>query len=176
MAKQRNPYIRVPLLIVVLIMLYYMPTREFLKVTFMLAVPFMILLGLMVRRPRYSWAWNLCAVGLVLVIGVYAYQLVHLPQRIQANIIIRNGAVLVTEGRYDEAIAAYQELGELGRNGTMQKKIAVAESEKTAHQQLEYARELINNGDIAEARQVLEGIESHTAAGQEARDLKQQLK
>lgn len=171
MEKKRNPYIRVPLAIAVLLMLYYMPTREFLKLTFMLGIPFIALLGLMVKKPRYSWAWNLCAVGLVLVICGYGYQLVHLPQRIQANIIIRNGAVLVTEGRYDEAISIYQQLDELGRSDTMQKKIAVAESEKTAHQQLEYAKELIDSGNLAEARQVLEGIEPHTAAGQEARDV-----
>ena len=31
MSNKRNPYIRVPLVIAVLVMLYFMPTREFLK-------------------------------------------------------------------------------------------------------------------------------------------------
>jgi len=176
MSNPRNPYIRVPLAIAALIMLYFMPTREFLKTTFILGVPFIFLWGYMVRQPRASLRWTISFLGMVLVLGVYGYQLVHLPERIQVRTIVRDGAALLAEGKYDEAIAAYQQLQDLGKAETMEEKIAVAELEKEAHLQMEYARELINQGNIAEARQIIEALPSHTRAGQEAGELLKSLK
>lgn len=176
MSKKRNPYIRVPLVIAFLIMLYFIPTREFLKTTFMLGIPFIFLLGLMVRKRRYSWLWNLCALGLLLVVAVYGYQLVHLPERIQVRTIISHGAALVAEGKYDEAIAGYQQLEKLGLGEQMKQRTAIAQSEKVAQQQLEAAREMINNGYTEGARQVLSAINPQTRAAQEARELLKTLK
>lgn len=172
----RNPYIRVPLAMAFLIMLYFRPTREFLKTTFMLGIPFIFLLGYMVKQPRNSWRWKISALGIILVLGLYGYELVHLPARIQVRTIITNGAGLVAEGKYDEAIAGYQQLGELGETATMEKKIAGAELEKDAHLQLEYARELIDQGNMGEARKIIEALPPGTRAAHEAGALLKNLK
>jgi len=171
MDKKRNPYIRVPLVIAVGIMLYFMPTREFLKLTFLLGIPFIFLLGFMVKKPRYSWGWNVCAVGLLVILGAYGYYLVHLPQRIQVREIITSGAALIANGQYDEAITKFEQLEKLGKPEQMKEKILEAQTEKEAHQQLEKARQQIDGGNIEEARKTIEGIPSNTRAAQEAKKL-----
>ncbi len=176
MSKERNPYIRVPLAIAFIAMLFFMPTREFLKATFLLGIPFVFILGFMVKRPRYSWAWNLAALLLLAVVVVYGYTLIHLPERIQVHRIVSNGAGLVAEGRFDEAIAEYEKLNDLGESERMQKEIAEAQKEKDARQQLNRAQELLNSGNQAEALQILEAIPAETRAGLEATKIRQDLK
>ena len=100
MDKKRNPYIRVPLVIAAGVMLYFMPTREFLKLTFMLGIPFIFIMGFMVKKPRYSLVWNVCAAVLLVIIGTYGYYLIHLPERIQVREIVTSGAALVANGQY----------------------------------------------------------------------------
>ncbi|MCX5779660.1 MAG: tetratricopeptide repeat protein [Firmicutes bacterium] len=175
MSNPRNPYIRVPLAIALFVMLFFMPTREFLKTTFIIGIPFIFLMGFMFRQPRNSWSWRLSALGLILIIGVYGYQLVYLPERIQVRGIITQGAGLVAEGKYDEAIAGYQKLGDLGKPVEMEKKIAAAESEKAAHLQLEYARQLIASGYTEEARMIMAALPAETRAAQEAKELLKNL-
>lgn len=175
MSKERNPYIRVPLLIVFIAMLFFLPTREFLKATFILGIPFIFILGFMVKRPRFSWGWNLAAIMLLAVLGVYVYTLYHLPERIQVHQIVSNGAGLVAEGRFDEAITEYEKLDELGQPERMAKVILEAQTEKLAHQQLEEARRLIDSGQGEEARQLLEQIPVETRAAVEARKLFREL-
>jgi len=175
MSNNKNPYIRVPLAITVIAMLFFMPAREFLKLTFMLGIPFIFLLGYMVKKPRYSIIWNICALGLLALIGVYGYYLVHLPERIQVREIISSGAALVAEGKYDEAISKFEKLDELGKPIQMKEKIEEAQTEKAAHQQLEKARQLIDEGKKDEARKVIDTIPANTRAAQEAKDLKKSL-
>ena len=172
MSNKRNPYIRVPLVIAVGVMLYFMPTREFLKTTFIIGIPFIFLLGYLVRKPRYTWTWNLCALGMLAVLGLYGYNLVHLPERIQVHEIISSGAALVAEGQYDEAIAKYEQLDELGKTERMKEKIAEAQTEKDAHLQLDRARQLIDGGNNEEALQVIESIPPNTRVAREARMLR----
>ena len=176
MSKERNPYIRVPLAIAFIAMLFFMPTREFLKTTFLLGIPFIFILGFMVKRPRYSWGWNLAALLLLAVVVVYGYSLIHLPERIQVHRIVSNGAGLVAEGRFDEAIAEYEKLDELDQSERMQKEIAEAQKEKDARQQLVRAQELLNSGNQEEARRILETIPAETRAGLEAVKIRQELK
>ena len=176
MSKERNPYIRVPLAIAFIAMLFFMPTREFLKATFLLGIPFIFILGFMVKRPRYSWAWNLAALLLLGVVVVYGYTLIHLPERIQVHRIVSNGAGLVAEGRFDEAIAEYEKLNDLDQGERMQKEIAEAQKEKEARQQLIRAQELLNSGNQEEARRILEAIPAETRAGLEATKIRQNLK
>ncbi|MEQ8202093.1 MAG: hypothetical protein ABRQ24_11810 [Syntrophomonadaceae bacterium] len=176
MSNNRNPYIRVPLAIAFITMLFFMPTREFLKVTFILGIPFVFILGYMVKRPRYSWSWNLAALLLLAITGLYVYSLVHLPERIQIHRIVSEGAGLVAEGRFDEAIAEYEKLDELGQSERMQEEIAETQKEKDAHQQLVQAKELIDSGSREEARQILETIPVGTRAGQEAKKIMRDLK
>ena len=176
MSKERNPYIRVPLAIAFIAMLFFMPTREFLKATFLLGIPFIFILGFMVKRPRYSWSWNLAALLLLAVVAVYGYTLIHLPERIQVHRIVSNGAGLVAEGHFDEAIAEYEKLNDLGESERMQKEIAEAQKEKDARQQLVQAQELINSGNQEEALRILEAIPAETRAGLEAARIRQDLK
>jgi len=171
MDKKRNPYIRVPLVIAAGVMLYFMPTREFLKLTFMLGVPFIFILGFMVKKPRYSLGWNACAAVLLVIIGTYGYYLIHLPERIQVREIVTSGAALVANGQYDEAIAKYEQLEKLGKPEEMKEKIMEAQTEKDAHQQLEKARQQIEVGNIDEARKIIEGLPPNTRAAQEAKQV-----
>jgi len=152
-----------------------MPTREFLKTTFIIGIPFIFLLGYLVRKPRYTWTWNLCALGMLAVLGLYGYNLVHLPERIQVHEIISSGAALVAEGQYDEAIAKYEQLDELGKTERMKEKIAEAQTEKDAHLQLERARQLIDGGNNEEALQVIESIPPNTRVAREARMLRKSI-
>lgn len=175
MNNKKNPYIRVPLVILAGVMLYFMPTREFLKLTCLLGIPFIFLLGFMVKQPRYSWKWYILAAGLLVILGVYGYYLVHLPERIQVREIITSGATLVANGQYDEAIAKYEQLEKLGKPEKMEEKIMEAQTEKEAHQQLETACQQIEIGNTEEAREILAGIPSNTRAGQEARKLLKSL-
>lgn len=171
MNKKRNPYIRVPLVIGIAIMLYFMPTREFLKLTFLLGIPFIFLMGFMVKKPRYSLGWIVCAAGLVFLLGVYGYYLIHLPERIQVREIVTSGATLVANGQYDEAIAKFEKLESLGKSEEMKEKIMEAQTEKEAHLQLEKARQQIEVGNQEEARKIMEELPPNTRAAQEAKQL-----
>jgi hypothetical protein len=148
-----------------------MPTREFLKLTFLLGIPFIFIMGFMVRKTRYSSGWNICAVGLLILLGVYGYNLIHLPERIQVRAIITSGAALVANGQYDEAIAKYEQLESLGKPEEMKEKIMGAQTEKDAHLQLEKARQQIDTGNIEEAREIMEELPPNTRAAQEAKQL-----
>lgn len=175
MNNNRNPYIRVPIAIAVVAMLFFTATREFLKLTFMLGIPFVFVMAFMVRQRQKSLAWSLSALVLVALIGVYGYFLIHLPQRIEIRQITTNGASLVAEGKYDEAIELYEGLGPLGKPDKMSALIAEAQTEKEAHQQLEKARQLAAEGNKAGAMEILNALPPATRAFQEAKDLKKQL-
>ncbi|NLN87718.1 MAG: hypothetical protein GX133_09020 [Syntrophomonadaceae bacterium] len=176
MSKEKNPYIRVPLAIAFIAMLFFLPTREFLKLTFLLGCPFILILGYMVKRPRYSLTWILAGLLLLPIVGYYVYSLIHLPERVQVHAIISEGAGLVAEGRFDEAIAEYEKLEEFGHVDRMEKAIAKAERERDARQQLIQAQELLNSGHEGEARKILEAIPVESRAGQEASKILRGLK
>jgi hypothetical protein len=175
MSDKLKPYLRLLLIITVAVMLYFIPTREFLKTTFMLGMPFIFILGFMIRKPRYSLTWSICALGLLLVSGTYVYNLIHLPERIQVKKIITSGAALVAEGQYDAAIEKFAGLEKLGRSEKMKEKISEAQIEKEAHQQLELAIELIEAGKKDEAKMIIEALPPNTRAAQESRNLRKSL-
>ncbi len=175
MSDSLKPYLKLLLIIIVGVMLYFVPTREFLKLTFMLGMPFVLLMGFMVRRPRYSMVWNICALGLLGVLVLYAYYLVHLPERVQVREIISSGAALVAEGQYDAAIEKFAGLEKLGKPEQMKEKISEAQIEKEAHQQLETARQLIETGKKDEAKRIIEALPPNTRAAQESRNLRKSL-
>lgn len=175
MNNGRNPYIRVPIAIAVVVMLFFTATREFLKLTFMLGIPFVFVMAFMVKQRQRSIAWSLSALVLAALIGVYGYYLVQLPQRIQIREITTNGATLVAQGKYDEAIELYGHLGSLGKPDKMQERIAEAETEKEAHLQLEKARQLMADGNLNEAKEILSNLPPTSRAFQEAKDLRKQL-
>ncbi|MFY9119752.1 MAG: hypothetical protein WAO57_05485 [Syntrophomonadaceae bacterium] len=164
----QNPFIRLPVAIAVIAALFYMPTREFLKITFIMGIPFILLLGVNMRQQRWGFKWILSACLLLLVVGAYGYLLTDLPERIETRRIISTGGALVAEGKYDQAIAEYCQLGDLGQIDKMQDKIAQAEEEKQAALNLEKGQELLEKGSVTEALQVLESIPGHTRAGRKA--------
>jgi len=176
MSDNLKPYMRLMVVIALGFMLYYMPTREFLKITFILGMPFIFLLGFMIKRPRYSLVWSICALGLAVVLGLYAYSLVHLPQRVQIREIVSNGAGLVAEGHFDEAIEKYKQLEQLGKPEEMKQKILEAQTEKNAREQLELARQQINAGNKSEALKIIDAIPGNTRAGREASKLRESIK
>ena len=167
----KGPYIRVGLVALVIGLLAWMPTREFLKLTFMVGIPFIFILGFMLKRERYSAAW---IISLVLLIGItagYGYLLTDLPERIEARRIISQGAALVAEGKYDQAINEYRHLEDLGRSEKMKEKIEAAQTEKAASEALSKGKALIKAGKPEQARRVLESIPPGTRAGREAKEL-----
>ncbi|MGE5392032.1 MAG: hypothetical protein ACM3PE_13320 [Deltaproteobacteria bacterium] len=167
----KRPYIRSGLVVLVIIMLAWLPTREFLKLTFMVGIPFIFILGFMLKKERYSFPWVVSLVLLIGIVGGYGYLLTDLPERIETRRIISQGAGLMAEGKYDQAIKEYRKLEALGRTAKMNEKIETARKEKAAQEALTEAKRLIKAGKPEQAKKVLEAIPEDTRAGGEAEDL-----
>lgn len=164
----KSPWVRLILLLLLVASLFYLPTREFLKVTGMLGIPAVFLAGFMHKQEKHSLQWRVAALCLVALGGTYLYLMVHLPERIEVRRIIASGSVLIQQGQYDRAIAEYSKLEKLGKTEKMQTKIEDAEREKKAQRDLELAKQMVNNGDYDEARKLIEAIPRKTRAGGEA--------
>ncbi|SHG37212.1 hypothetical protein SAMN02745221_00025 [Thermosyntropha lipolytica DSM 11003] len=162
------------LLLAIVLMFFSVALREFLKITFILGMPFIFLLGFWFKRPKYSAAWFLSLTGLVLIAGLYGYMLVNLPEKIEVRKIIIEGANLEAEGKYDQAIARYKELGRLGKKAKMEEKISQAEKEKKAYLILQKAKELIKEGQKEEGLCLLDSIPEGTRAYHEAQRMKRE--
>ncbi len=166
---------RTLLLAAIIAMLYYMPTREFLKTTFFLGMPFIIALAIMRKKTRYSFVWILALLALLGIGGGYIYLLSHLPEQIETRRIISEGGSLVAEGKFDQAIDEYKKLEGLGRAVKMEEKIAVAEREKSAAAVLQEARDLLAAGEREKAKSLLESIPGNTRAGVQAKRMQKSL-
>jgi len=167
----KGPYLRAGLVVLAIMMLFWMPTREFLKLTFMIGIPFIFILGFMLKKERYSLPWIISMVLLVGIVGGYGYLLTDLPERIETRRIISQGAALMAEGKYDQAINEYRKLEALGRGEKMNEEIEAARKEKTAKEALTEAKRLIKAGKPEQAKRILESIPGDTRAGGEAEDL-----
>ncbi len=166
--------LRWAVLLIVVTMLFYLPTREFLKVTFMLGVPFVFVLGYMVKQRRYSVPYVVSA-ALLLVIGAgYLYLLYSLPQRIEVRRIVMEGSELQGQGRYQEAIRRYRDLEALGKTQDMNERIAQVEKESYAAQLLQQAQQLHQDGQSQQALEVLNRITPGTRAAVKADKLKKE--
>ncbi|HNX29853.1 MAG TPA: hypothetical protein PKN87_10665 [Syntrophomonadaceae bacterium] len=175
MESSKAPLIRVGGTIIIIALLLYMPTREFLKMTFILGIPFVLFLVLMKKNKKYSFLWLVAVVCLFLVAGFYIYSLTTLPERIETRHIIITGEGLIADGKYDEAVANYRQLEKIGEIDKMNKKIARVEAEREADNLVEEARILIEAGNDEAAREVLLKIPSDTRAAQEAVKLLREL-
>ncbi len=162
------PFIRVGGFIGLVAMLLYLPTRELLKTTFMLGIPFVFILAFMKKTRRYSLPWIISLVLLAVTAGGYIYILSDLPQRIATRQIVMDGTGLLAEGKYDDAAKKFSELEQCGEERTMDEKLALVEKEKKANRLLEQARVLINTGEKDKALLLLESVSSETRAHQEA--------
>lgn len=167
----KKPLVRLLILIIGILMLVFVPTREFLKITFIIGIPFILVLGLMSKQRRYSLPWVISALVLVAVIGTYLYSIVHIPERIEVRKIVSHGSVLVANGRFDAAITEYSKLGKMGKTEKMNEKIEDVEKEKRAYRDIKLATQLIDNGEYLEAKKMLEAIPKSTRAYREVKKI-----
>lgn len=175
MPAAKSPFVRVTLVLICLVMLFFASTREFLKITFFMGIPFLLFYTFMGRQRRYSILW---AVSGILVIGVlvaYGYFLVQLPERIAVREIISEGGALVAEEKYDAAIVKYQQLEKYGQTEKMEEKIANAKLEKKAADQLKQAEQKMAAGDKEAAREIVKNIPASSRAAVKARKLREEL-
>lgn len=160
------------LALAILVLVFSLPVREFLKITFILGIPFIFLFRFWLNKPKYSPIWFLYLIGLVLVVGMYGYMLTTLPERIEVRRIVIEGANLEAEGKYDKAIAEYKKLGELGKSSEMEEKIEAVEKEKQAYLILKQGEKLIKEGKEKEGLKLLETIPKDTRAYHEVQKIK----
>ncbi|MDD3269997.1 MAG: hypothetical protein PHX14_11805 [Syntrophomonadaceae bacterium] len=159
-------------LLVLIGAVFFMPVREFLKVTFILGIPFIFLLGFILKKKKYSPVWIGSFILLLGIGALYINMLTQLPERIENRRIVSEGGILVAEGKYDEAISEYRKLEALGRQEDMKERIAWAENEKLGAARLQEARDLIKENKTAEAKKLLDSIPENTRAYQEAKKLR----
>lgn len=175
MSAAKSPFIRITLVLICLVMLFFASTREFLKITFFLGIPFLLFYGFMSKQRRYSILWAVSGILVIGVVVMYGYMLIHLPERIAVREIISEGGTLVAEEKYDAAIKKYQQLEKYGQTEKMTEKIANARLEKKAEQQLELAQKKLAAGDKKAAREIVKNIPPSTRAAVKARKLRSQL-
>ncbi len=170
----RQIALRWAVLLIAVAMLLFLPTREFLKVTFMLGVPVIFVLGYMAKQRRKSLPFVISGV-LLLVIGTgYLYLLYTLPQRIEVRRIVMEGSELQGQGRYQEAIQRYRDLEALGKSEDMHERIAQAEKESYAAQLLAQAELLQQSGQQQKALEILNSIPPGTRSAVKAGKLKKE--
>ncbi len=175
MENTKAPFIRLGIVVIAIGLLLYLPTREFLKMTFMLGIPFVLFLVLMKRNKKYSVLWFLSIVLLLMVTGLYLYSLTTLPERIETRRIVMKGEGLLADGKYDEAIANYRQLGKIGETDKMNEKIARVEAERKAEEMVEEAKQLMAAGKDKAAREVLQQVPADTRAAQQAVKLMREI-
>ncbi len=165
----RSPFFRVGIAAAIILMIFSLPAREFLKLTFMCGIPFIVFLHFAVHKPKFLLIRIISIIALVGITGGYIYMLTDLPERIETNRIISEGATLVAEGKYEDAISRYQELEKLDRSEKMHKKIAEARREEAASNSLAEAKKLLQEGNQAAAIKRLNSIPDNTRAAREAK-------
>lgn len=175
MPEARSRFIKIVLVLASLAMLFFIPTREFLKITFFMGIPFLLFYTFMGKQRRYSMLWILSGLLVLSVLLMYGNLMIHLPERIEIREIITEGGTLVAEGKYDAAIQRYQQLEKLGQKEKMEEKIATARLEKEAQQQLELAQQKMAVGDKEAAREIIKKIPPSTRAAVKARELRSEL-
>lgn len=168
MQVPRSPLFRLAIVLLAVVVIFSMPAREFLKITFIMGIPFIFLLSFMIKQRRYSLPWIVSVLVLLAIIGGYGHLLTGLPDRIEVRRIISEGAALVAEGQYDAAIAEYEKLEALGQEAKMHEVVEQAANEKKAAELLNQAKKLIEKGKPDEASDVLGQISADTRAAREA--------
>lgn len=176
MENNRAPFIRLGIAAAIIALLMYPPTREFLKMTFILGIPFVLFLALMNRNKKYSFLWLVSVVALLAVTGLYIYTLTTLPERVETRRILMTGERLLAEGKYDEAIKQYRQLEKVGQTSRMNDKVDRVMVEKAADESIETARQLIAEGKYDAAREVLQQVPTDTRAAQQAVKLMREIK
>lgn len=165
----RTRFIRIAIVMVIILTVFYMPMREFVKVTLLFGIPFIIFMRFISKKSAYPLGWVISLIGLLVVGAGYIYMLSNLPERIETRKIVSEGAALVAEGKYDQAITLYRNLEKVNQKAEMQEKIAEAEREKQAYIILTEAKAFLHKGDREEALNRIDTIPENTKAAREAR-------
>lgn len=171
MKRNKNSVIGVFTLVIIFGIIFSMPLREYVKVTVVFGIPFILILGYMLKKPRYSFPWIVSVVLLLLVTVGYGFALSTLPDRIEVKTIILNATALEAEGNYTAAIEEYKKLEQYGKTRKMEERIASAKLEIEGQEILEEAREHIAKGNKTAAQELLESVPPHTKTAKEAKKL-----
>lgn len=168
MNLKKAPFIRAGLLLIIVAMLFYMPTREFFKITIVMAVPAVLVLVFMKNKIRFSALWFMGIILLVCISSGYIYMLKGLPQQIATQRIVIDGTTLLAEGKYAQAFNKFSELGDYSDIETMNEKLELVNKEKQSDNMLKEAEKLITAGELESAGILLESIPPGTKAHQKA--------
>lgn len=175
MSNNRGPIIRLFILVLIIGMFFSMPLREYIKITAFFGVPFILLLGFMLKKKRFSIPWLISAVLILLTVVGYGFMLSTLPDRIEVKNIMKTGTTLEGQGNYKAAIEEYKKLEQYGKIVKMNERIANAEKELKGQEIIKEANELIAKGDIVKAQELLKTVPPNTKAAKEAYTLLKQL-
>ncbi|MGE5453634.1 MAG: alpha/beta hydrolase [Methylocystaceae bacterium] len=170
MTSQRRGLILV-IILVLAVLLYFNLTRQFIKMTALFALPVVMLYLLRARLPGRNIGRSIIAAAMVLIIVIYGIQLVKLPVKAKVWDLNEQGAALVAAGKYDQARQVYVQMGELGDEETMQRKLAQLQVQEGYAANIKKARELAKNGNKVAAIALLKSVPPTAGSYREARKL-----
>lgn len=127
-------------------MLFSIPTREFLKITVLIGAPAMVAWGYWRNYRPYTAPWILLLILLLGLLAGYGYMMTRLPERIVVKTIQQQGDVLLTQGKYDQAIDRYRQLGSHGEKDVMDRKIRLVQLQKQFELNYAHAVRLYDSG------------------------------
>jgi len=174
MAREPSPVLFLLLLAVVIALCIYTPTRFFIKFTVLFGLPFLLLLAWWRRLKRFSPAWILASLGMIVLLTVYGLEMAEFPQKLRVKEITMQGDVLLAQGKYDEAVAKYKEMEKIDPEKAREK-MAVALQQKRYREDYLKAKKLVEQGKKEEAKRLLSSIPSTARVHSEARDLLRRL-
>ena len=121
--KAPNYFLRRLLVVIILLgivaLFFYGPTREFVKTTVMLGMTALVGWSYRRRFIRFSWTWWVSTIILLTLIAGYVFMLLGLPERIAVKSIEREAGIYLVQGQYDRAIEKYRELERYDRKDRM---------------------------------------------------------
>jgi len=175
MERQRRWFLLIGILLLA-VLLYFNFTRQLLKMTVLFALPVFMLYLIGARLSPRSIGRTMIAAIMLLVVIIYGVQLYHLPVKAKVWGLNEQGAAMVSAGRYDEARQVYEQIGELGDEGTMQKKLAELDEQVGYAKLLQEAQQLVKEGKKQEAVARIKDIPATAGCYREARQLLKELK
>lgn len=172
--REPSPVTIFCLVAVVIALCLYTPTRFFIKFTVLFGLPFLLLLAWWRRLKRFSPVWFLASLALVGLLVAYGLEMAEFPQKLKEKEITMQGDVLLAQGKYDEAIAKYEEMEKISPEKAREK-MAVAVQQKRYSEDYLKAKRLFEQGKKEEAKHLLSSIPSTARVHAQARDLMRQI-
>lgn len=174
--RSRHPWLILLGILVAGVLLYFNFTRQLIKMTALFSLPVIMLYLLGSRLKRKSIGRTIIAAFMLLIVVIYGIQLFKLPSKAQVWRLSEEGAALVAAEKYDEARSIYKQMGELGYDRTMQKKLDQLAVQQQYSVQLIKARKLAKQGKGPEAIAIIKDIPITAGCYPEARKLQKELK